>query len=880
MKPCLIIFLFISCQLSGQLKENFENSEFSSWKESPLGRWSISSEKPISGSYSLHHIFDNTISDHDRISLQHPPLILDSAATSWKFKIRHEYDPSSYNNWAVSLASDKDALEMHPKGNINAYFIGVNYTGSDDYIKLWKSAGNSISELITTSFNWQSEIGTDKSAEIEVIREKNGIWKIWINIVDNLSEKIFIGETSDSTGLKISNYFGVYYKYSSAQDRKLWFDDLEINGLFIRDTLPPKLTYIDAFDSKRLVLHFNENIVVSDLTELNIAASTVFKYDSLTVSEKSLHIWLNQAISNETKITVEIKNLTDIYGNLNQYDSASFVYYQPRFNDVIVTEIMADPSPAVLLPEAEYIEILNRSKYTLNLEGWQICVGNSCVSLGLSILHSNSYLVLCNNNSLELFADLPAVMGIEKFPQLSNTGQIITLKDKIGNIIFSIQYSDKWYQDNSKSDGGWSLEIVDPDNPCSGVDNWKASLDIKGGTPGYPNSVLFSNPDYYRPELLKCVIINDTSIYLHFNEIVTGEYLYDTETFFVDNGLGNPYLIVQGNNLMNSVLLCYKKHFKENTLYTLLINNNITDCAGNLIEKKAGYSFGKPSQCNSRDLVINEILFDPYLTGGDFIEIYNRSDKTIDLNGFSVALKNAYTGNLSSRSVIVPHPYTIEPDNYLVLSKSVQLVTSYYQWHSLNSFLETGKFPNLPNESGVIVLIDAENNIIDEVPYSGKMHSKLAVHTKGISLERINYNLPSYQPENWYSASADAGYATPGYINSQYKDDNVSDFLIKVEPEVFSPDGDGYKDVISISYTMQDVGFIASITVFDPGGRPIKKIARNAILGTSGEFTWDGKTDDGRVAPVGPYLILTEIFNLSGTVKRFKNGCIIAEKIF
>ena len=40
--------------------------------------------------------------------------------------------------------------------------------------------------------------------------------------------------------------------------------------------------------------------------------------------------------------------------------------------DVVITEIMADPSPVVSLPNAEFIEIKNVSTNSFNLNGWRL----------------------------------------------------------------------------------------------------------------------------------------------------------------------------------------------------------------------------------------------------------------------------------------------------------------------------------------------------------------------------------------------------------------------------------------------------------------------------------------------------------------------------
>ena len=216
MKLQFLLFLLVTCHLSGQLTENFENCEISGWEQSTSERWGISSERPVSGNYSLHHVYDNTGPDHDQISVMHDPLLLDSSTTIWRFKIRYEYDPSAYNHWAVFLVSDKNAVAMQPDGNCNSYILGVDYTGNDDLIKFWKSENNRISEIMNTGFNWQSETIRDKSVTFEIIRYQKGRWEFYIDTTGSDSAKTKLGETEDAT-LKKSYYFGLYYKYTSGQ---------------------------------------------------------------------------------------------------------------------------------------------------------------------------------------------------------------------------------------------------------------------------------------------------------------------------------------------------------------------------------------------------------------------------------------------------------------------------------------------------------------------------------------------------------------------------------------------------------------------------------------------------------------------------------------
>ena len=78
----------------------------------------------------------------------------------------------------------------------------------------------------------------------------------------------------------------------------------------------------------------------------------------------------------------------------------------------------------------------------------------------------------------------------------------ISLISSTGKTIHAVEYSSAWYQNEIKKDGGWTLEMIDTKNPCSGISNWKASVNTNGGTPGKKNSVDAVNNDETAPKLL------------------------------------------------------------------------------------------------------------------------------------------------------------------------------------------------------------------------------------------------------------------------------------------------------------------------------------------------------------------------------------------
>ncbi len=149
---------------------------------------------------------------------------------------------------------------------------------------------------------------------------------------------------------------------------------------------------------------------------------------------------------------------------------------------------------------------------------------------------------------------------------------------------------------------------------------------------------------------------------------------------------------------------------------------------------------------------------------------------------------------------------------------------------------------------------------------------------QGISLERINYNKPTNQPSNWTSAASTVGFGTPGYQNSQFRADLQAQGSITINPKMFSPDNDGFEDVALIEFIFSEPGYVINITIFDAAGRPVKVLQRNTTAAAKGYFRWDGLDDKQQKVPAGTYIIYTDIFNLEGQKKQFKNAIVLARK--
>ncbi len=168
---------------------------------------------------------------------------------------------------------------------------------------------------------------------------------------------------------------------------------------------------------------------------------------------------------------------------------------------------------------------------------------------------------------------------------------------------------------------------------------------------------------------------------------------------------------------------------------------------------------------------------------------------------------------------------------------------------------------------------------MDELQYSEDWHFQLLDNVKGVSLERINYYRPTQEEDNWHSASEVAGFATPGRENSNFSMNFSSENKIHLEPKLFSPDNDGYKDLLQIHYNFGGPGYVANIRIFDSKGRPVRRLANNKMLDGQGYLTWDGLNDDQNKASIGAYILMFEIFEPNGNSSKFKKSCVLGGQL-
>lgn len=543
---------------------------------------------------------------------------------------------------------------------------------------------------------------------------------------------------------------------------------------------------------------------------------------------------------------------------------------------VVFNEIMADPTPTANLPDCEYIELYNRSSQNISLKNWQLYIGDNLFTLPDTCFIAKSHLLICSKNDLPKLLPFDKTIGIfNSSTTLNNSGQYLKLLNPQKRLIAWVEYSDNWYNDSYKSQGGYSLEQIDPENPCGGKTNWTASKNKTGGTPCAKNSVYSENPDLILPEIFRINIPADSVIDLYFTEPIDSIKATDCQTYFLTPGQQYPKKVTIPDRNFQCVRI-HPPPLSPGIKYSLSMANTITDCAGNKTEKELILPFTLPEPADSSDVIINEVLFNANAYGTDYIEIYNRSAKTINSRTLFVAIKK--DNKIENICRMSSTGYLIYPQSFGVITNSLPKVKNFYQCGDNRLFAEPECMPALDDKAGTIVLMDDQFHILDQFTYSDKMHLGSLINSEGVALERINPAKPSYFPGNWHSAAESNGYGTPGYKNSQYLNDSVNSNEISLDEQLFSPDNDGYKDILKISYKFQKPCLRAQVSIFDCTGRLVKRLLNNEVLGTSGFFTWDGSNDSGRPCNTGMYVLFIRTISEDGTIKDFKKSCILAIK--
>ena len=781
--------------------------------------------------------------------------------SQWQVDAQLDFNPSSLNLFRFYLASNRKELDQP----LNGYFVQVG--GSQDEVSLFRQSGTSIQKIID---------GQDGSVNqnlvnirIRVTADENGKWKLFVDFGLNGQWKEE-GEAIDRNVIA-SSWAGLLCQFTATRSDKFWFDNFSINGSKYPDLIPPKLSSSQFIDSLELSLVFSEPL---DPLAVNPSSFSLSTKSIQFKAQNELRLQFTLPWTNGTIGPLKITAIRDLAGNVMRDTTIQLLYFKARevfTHDIVINEVMADPVPSSGLPQTEYVEIFNRSSNPINLDRWILTDDSQSARLPPFILMPKGYAVFYPTGDSPP-ANTKETLGISNFPSLNNSGDRVMLYTQSGIFMDSLRYSSDWYRDSEKAEGGWSLERIDPNDFCGEEENWMESDHVKGGTPGLTNSVNSIRVDRTPPLPVSGRLIGDLEIQLTFNERMQPDSIRKDMVAF------NPeseWSYVHWQKGFKKLVIHLKRPLDEGQLFTIRIKN-IRDCSGNIVSLDGiKFILAKPQVADSMDVVVNEILFNPYPGGVDYIELYNQSQKYFDLETWRI-----YKDSTQGSDEILQSSKLLAPGAFVVLTDDPEALKLFYP-EVFDSVLLKSKLPTLPDDEGEIFLRSTEGKWIDHVSYDKNFHLPLIRNEEGISLERIDPHQSGLLPGNWRSSASGINSSgkryggTPGAPNSNQLPlrEPISDF--QVLPEVFDPLKleNGFTRVC---YRFNRSDLFGTVFVFDWNGNRIKQIANNELMPEDGFFRWDGDDEFGNPVQPGFYLVVMEVYDSSKFYRVYRRRVIIS----
>lgn len=651
------------------------------------------------------------------------------------------------------------------------------------------------------------------------------------------------------------------------------------------ETIAPQLIGANAQGNNRLIVSFDEamdSLLLADLVAYSLQPllgtpdlAVPFGPDFTSV----LLTFVDTLITGQA-YELSVANVADCSGNLIASAATTTVLRgRPAYPlSLVITEFLADYDPSFGLPETEFVEIYNPTGLAIDLKGVSLSDGGQSGIIAAGVLAAGEYAILCEASDSVLFAPFGQVISLDNLPSLNNSSDSIYLNAANGNLIDFVFYESAWFRASDKADGGWSLERIDPSpTACNDPRNWLPSEASSGGTPGQENSVLASYNDISTAKVESILLPESNRIVLLFSEQMDLATLEAVSNYSLSEGIGEPLLATATQPHLRAVSLLLDQDLQTNLVYNLNITHR--DCASN--QGDTLVLLGLPVPIVAGDILLNEILFNPFTGGSDFVEIANVSANILDLAELQLGEGLIDTDSVFNIDGVSSLSVPFLPGQVLCLTKDIAFQKLSYQPPVNAQFWQMDGFPTYDDNEGEVVLLTRDGTILDRFSYLDDYQYPTLLDDDGVSLERLSLSVPTQEISNWHSAAATVNYATPGYDNSQSVADGSAEEFVSLEPQTFSPNDDGDDDVLGIRYQFPFNGANARVQVFDTRGRLIKDLQPNILLSPEeGTFFWDGTDNKNTKADIGMYVIAIEITNQqNGAREVYRRVCVLADRL-
>jgi hypothetical protein len=242
-----------------------------------------------------------------------------------------------------------------------------------------------------------------------------------------------------------------------------------------------ELLEVEALSDDELQFLFDKPVDISEaVCEIGDVGTAELSYGQ---QQTIVNVLSPETFENGHTYLVEIEGLRDSEGRWIAAQSWEITYKKEEETpplpepanpeQVIISEVMADPKGLKAFPETEYVELYNTSETPVSLNGWSFIYDGKATVINELLLPPEGYAVI-HRLGRPIHVDAPGQsLEMDKFPAaLANSGKLLQLEDAGGVLIDELYYP--------KAHPGISWERFG--------DECYLSTDARGGTPGSPNS--------------------------------------------------------------------------------------------------------------------------------------------------------------------------------------------------------------------------------------------------------------------------------------------------------------------------------------------------------------------------------------------------------
>ncbi len=514
-----------------------------------------------------------------------------------------------------------------------------------------------------------------------------------------------------------------------------------------------------------------------------------------------------------------------------------FLTFSQIKSPLVLSEIMFNPEPG----NNEFIEIYNTSSTdSIDLSNYKIKYSASTPDVitavsGGTILKPNSYAVIFEGdydfeNGIYKGLIPAGTLALKISDAAFGSSGMANTSDRVICLLNSSEDTLNTYFYSANNDKGISDEkiLMNDDNSPA---NWGNSKNLNG-TPGFKNSLTPSNFD---------LSINSISSWPHIPKpgdnvslfvTIKNEGLKNAGNFTLefyndlnDDSIANASELIETKAFSNlaakdSVILSSVMNSLNQGTYHIIVKIIFQEDE-NLSNNEKKYLFKVyPPPANYNDVVINEIMYAPNPSQPEWVELFNKSSKEINLKNWTIS-------DNKNSTVITDDDLIFPSGSYLVISKD----STIQEFFVTKSKVVITNFPSLNNTGDAVVIKDSLSTLVDSLYYQPAWGGK-----DGKSLERINTENPSTDSTNWKTSTGKVG-ATPGYINSVTK----KQYDIEVTDIIFDPRHPNFGNNVKLKAKIKNNGKLSasySLQLFEGTNKDsipdvLIKSLQNLSLGTN-----------------------------------------------